>query len=152
MRQAGSILRRRRLWEVFLAEHLHFLPDEAESLACRLEHAAPAEAVERLADYLGQPVASPKGLPVPASEFTWVPDGSKLLVACISGQELELTRVMADGTVRAFLAEAGFSPGERLRVLSASSKGVFLVQNSRGDSISISPDLAKTIWVKGLLS
>jgi DtxR family Mn-dependent transcriptional regulator len=39
IRQANNILRSRRLWEVFLVERLHYIPDEAESLACRLEHA-----------------------------------------------------------------------------------------------------------------
>ena len=134
---------------MFLVERLHFLPDEAESLACRLEHAIPAEAVERLAGYLGQPAVSPKVLPIPSSESGDVPNGARHLSACLPGHELTLVSVTADTTVRAFLAEEGIIPGARFRVLAAGSRGGFLVKNSSGDSISLSPDLAKMIWVKG---
>jgi len=54
--QAGiKLLRARRLWEVFLVEHLHYAPGEVEKLACKLEHAIPNETADRLAEFLGWP-------------------------------------------------------------------------------------------------
>jgi Mn-dependent DtxR family transcriptional regulator len=58
-------LRHRRLWEVFLVENLQLSLDEADEMACRLEHILPAEVAERLAGFLGYPATSPRGKPIP---------------------------------------------------------------------------------------
>ena len=50
---AASVLRKRRLWEVFLVESLHLATEEAEAAACRLEHLLSDKAVKRLSEYLG---------------------------------------------------------------------------------------------------
>ena len=67
---ALDILRHRRLWEVFLVEKLHYTPQEAEVLACRLEHNLPPEAAARLAAFLGHPTSSPQGHPIPNQDDT----------------------------------------------------------------------------------
>ena len=62
---ARRVLRGRRLWATFLAEHLAFTPQEADSLACSLEHVTPPEAADRLARFLGNPAVGPLGRPIP---------------------------------------------------------------------------------------
>jgi DtxR family Mn-dependent transcriptional regulator len=52
---ARRVLRTRRLWARFLADHLGFTPAEADEMACDLEHVTSSGAAERLADYLGHP-------------------------------------------------------------------------------------------------
>ena len=64
-RAATKLLRIRRLWEVFLVEHLRYSPKDAETLACKLEHAISEETSDRLADFLGWPHVSPQGKPIP---------------------------------------------------------------------------------------
>ena len=46
--RACHILRRHRLWEVFLVDKLGFDYDEAHNVACQLEHATPDAVADRL--------------------------------------------------------------------------------------------------------
>jgi DtxR family Mn-dependent transcriptional regulator len=65
--EARRVLRGRRLWATFLAGQLGFSPEEADALACGLEHVTPPDAADRLARFLGDPAATPWGEPIPAS-------------------------------------------------------------------------------------
>ena len=65
--EAWRVLRGRRLWATFLVEHLGFTPEEADALACRLEHVTSPEAADRLGGFLGDPVVGPLGQSIPPS-------------------------------------------------------------------------------------
>lgn len=65
---ANRVLRRRRLWASFLAEHLGFSPTAADTVACEFEHITPGEVARRLAEFLGQPTVDPEGRPIPAAD------------------------------------------------------------------------------------
>lgn len=62
---AISVIRKHRLWEVFLVEKLNFKWDEVHDIAEQLEHIQSQELVERLNDFLGQPKYDPHGDPIP---------------------------------------------------------------------------------------
>lgn len=65
LKAAVNIIRKHRLWEVFLVEKLGFKWDEVHDIAEELEHINSAALIERLADFLGNPVADPHGDPIP---------------------------------------------------------------------------------------
>jgi DtxR family Mn-dependent transcriptional regulator len=62
---AVQILRRHRLWEVFLVKKLKFAWEEAEEVAEELEHIQSKLLIEKLDDYLEHPCYSPYGDPIP---------------------------------------------------------------------------------------
>ncbi|MDP3467238.1 MAG: metal-dependent transcriptional regulator [Daejeonella sp.] len=62
---AVNIIRKHRLWEVFLVEKLGFKWDEVHDIAEELEHINSDTLVNRLDDFLGNPVADPHGDPIP---------------------------------------------------------------------------------------
>jgi DtxR family Mn-dependent transcriptional regulator len=64
-RQAVHIIRRHRLWEYFLVEHLALPWEVVHEQACRLEHAADERVTEALAAYMGNPSTCPHGNPIP---------------------------------------------------------------------------------------
>lgn len=64
-RSAVSIVRRHRLWEVFLVEKLKFNWDEVHQLAEQLEHVESDELTDRLDSFLGHPKFDPHGDPIP---------------------------------------------------------------------------------------
>ena len=62
---ATSLIRKHRLWEVFLVDKLNFAWDEVHPLAEQLEHVKSDTLVNRLDEYLGFPKFDPHGDPIP---------------------------------------------------------------------------------------
>ncbi len=62
---ATKLIRKHRLWEVFLVEWLHFSWDEVHELAEQLEHIQSEELVKRLDIFLNHPKFDPHGDPIP---------------------------------------------------------------------------------------
>lgn len=62
---ALDIIRKHRLWEVFLVNKLHFKWDKVHVIAEQLEHIDSDELINRLDDFLGKPEFDPHGDPIP---------------------------------------------------------------------------------------
>ncbi len=67
-RHATQLIRRHRLWEVFLVDKLNFSWDQVHDIAEELEHIESKQLIERLDSYLGNPRFDPHGDPIPNSE------------------------------------------------------------------------------------
>ena len=66
-RLATSLIRKHRIWEVFLCEKLGYSWDECHDLAEDLEHIQDEELINRLERFLGHPKFDPHGDPIPDS-------------------------------------------------------------------------------------
>lgn len=62
---AIAIVRKHRLWEVFLVEKLNFGWEDVHVIAEQLEHIQSNALVDKLADFLGNPQYDPHGDPIP---------------------------------------------------------------------------------------
>ena len=62
---AKMIVRKHRLWEVFLVDKLGFSWDEVHEIAEELEHIKSEKLINRLDDFLGFPSFDPHGDPIP---------------------------------------------------------------------------------------
>ena len=62
---AKMIVRKHRLWEVFLVEKLNFPWDEVHDIAEQLEHIKSEKLINKLDDFLGNPTEDPHGDPIP---------------------------------------------------------------------------------------
>jgi DtxR family transcriptional regulator, Mn-dependent transcriptional regulator len=62
---AKMIVRKHRLWEVFLVEKLDFSWDEVHDIAEQLEHIKSDKLINKLDDFLGNPTEDPHGDPIP---------------------------------------------------------------------------------------
>ncbi len=62
---AKMIVRKHRLWEVFLVEKLDFSWDEVHDIAEQLEHIQSDKLINRLDDFLNNPTEDPHGDPIP---------------------------------------------------------------------------------------
>lgn len=65
---ALQIIRKHRLWEVFLVEKLHFNWDEVHEVAEEMEHITSSLLIKRLDEFLGYPRVDPHGDPIPTEE------------------------------------------------------------------------------------
>ncbi len=67
-RQALKILRKHRLWEMFLVDVLHFQWDEIDEEAERFEHIMSKKMEDKIDEVLGYPTVDPHGDPIPTKE------------------------------------------------------------------------------------
>jgi DtxR family Mn-dependent transcriptional regulator len=62
---AAGVVRKHRLWEVFLVDQLQFRWDEIHDIAEQLEHIQSERLTDRLEEFLGYPKNDPHGDPIP---------------------------------------------------------------------------------------
>ncbi|GAA4340983.1 metal-dependent transcriptional regulator [Flaviaesturariibacter amylovorans] len=64
-KKALQIVRRHRIWEVFLVDKLQYKWNEVHEIAEQLEHVESEDLIKRLEAYLGHPTVDPHGDPIP---------------------------------------------------------------------------------------
>lgn len=90
---AVQIVRKHRLWEVFLHEKLQFSWDEVHEVAEELEHIRSAKLVERLDAFLEFPRFDPHGDPIPNAAGEVKPASNTTLSESPAGTMLKLVAV-----------------------------------------------------------
>lgn len=146
---ARTVLRRRRLWALFLADHLGLTPSAADAVACEFEHITPAEVAAQLAHFLGDPSVGPQGKPIPADESD---DEAKTAPHSLTesqvGGTVEVVRIGGDPAAHSFLEAEGITPGASVTVLALANDGGCLLETSSGQA-HISAALARLVLVSG---
>ncbi|MGB1075124.1 MAG: metal-dependent transcriptional regulator [Flavobacteriales bacterium] len=148
---AVDIVRKHRLWEVFLVEKLGFGWESVHELAEQLEHVDAPELVNRLDEYLGQPAFDPHGDPIPTASGA-IRDERKLarLVDLDAGKSGVVKGVVDSGD--AFLAHLnvlGIRIGSTLKVLNRFpfDGSVELLLESSNRQIC-SREVVQNLWVE----
>lgn len=90
---AIQIVRKHRLWEVFLHEKLQFSWDEVHEVAEELEHIRSAKLIEKLDEFLGFPRFDPHGDPIPNAAGEVKPASNTTLSESAAGKVLKLVAV-----------------------------------------------------------
>ena len=146
---ALRVLRKRRLWEVFMVDKLGAEPEKAEEVACRFEHVTPDALAEKLADFLGNPTFSPQRQPIPPRLGVAGKRAMRPLSALAAGKRGQVANIIADETVREFLRSQDISLGSTVKVLAVAANGSLLVE-ANGHHLSLSPEFAMAIDVTPL--
>lgn len=145
---ADRVLRIRRLWATFLAEHLGFGPSDADDQACQLEHVTTEAAADRLAGFLGDPAAGPLGRPIPRGSTPTTRPTSIRLADLGVGDDAEVVSVASAERAREFLANEGVIPGARLSIAGVGDSGLLI--DLEGGPVHLNQELADTIEVHRL--
>lgn len=117
-RHATALIRKHRLWEVFLVDKLGFAWDEVHDFAEQLEHIQGDMLTERLDQFLGHPRFDPHGDPIPDAQGRWLRREQVRLSTLLPGQTGVVTGVddHAPGFLQ-YLDELGLKLGAELEVL-----------------------------------
>lgn len=83
---AKMIVRKHRLWEVFLVEKLDFSWDEVHDIAEQLEHIKSEKLINKLDDFLGNPTEDPHGDPIPDAQGRIIAIEKQLLSELLTNQ------------------------------------------------------------------
>lgn len=95
---ALEVIRKHRLWEVFLYEKLDFTWDEVHEIAEQLEHIQSATLINRLDAFLGFPQKDPHGDPIPDIHGQLKHISKTLLSDAITGKEYRVIAVKDSST------------------------------------------------------
>ena len=115
---ASNVVRRQRLWECFLHDHLKIEWAQVYELACSLEHATAPEVANALAAFLGEPKICPHGNPICAADGSFTPLNGVHLNTVAVGERVKVLAINATSTdVLKYLQERGLMPGCVLTVI-----------------------------------
>lgn len=148
-RLALQIIRRHRLWEVFLVEKLGFGWEEVHDIAEELEHIHSAALVTRLDAFLGNPQFDPHGDPIPTPAGQMPEMGYRKLADVETGQEVRLMAVLEHSTeFLQHLDRSNLTLGSlvTVREINGFDKSV-LVQIGPDRTVFVSHEVAKNLLV-----
>ena len=140
---ANVVLRSRRLWGVFLVEHLGLTAKHADEVACEMEHVTPEDVADRLSEFLGEPSLGPQGKAIPSGSGR-ADRPMRRLGDLAVGDEARVER--ASDAVGAFLASQAIESGTVVRVVAGAQDGSVLIEGPTG-TIHVSADMAHDIAV-----
>ena len=141
---AFRALRNRRLWQLFLVDQLNVSLEEADSMACDLEHVTPDDIAQRLSKYLDDPAIGPGGQSIPKIDGDqFKPAGSPLSQLEV-GMSAQIVDVKAQPAVVRFLSGEGLRPGAEISLVAVGAQGTRLLAVDQG-YVEITADIADSI-------
>jgi DtxR family transcriptional regulator, Mn-dependent transcriptional regulator len=146
---ASSILRRRRLWGVFLTEQLGLTPERADEIACDLEHITPDDVANLLSGYLGDPALGPRGRSIPGADVGTSQPEAERLGAVPAGERRVVAAVDLPQQTRAFVGAQGIAPGTAVEVLGVGAAGDRLIDIG-GATVHLSLHVTSGIVVESI--
>lgn len=148
---ASKLIRKHRIWEVFLFENLGYSWDEVHDEADVLEHASSDKLIERLYNYLGQPTHDPHGGVIPEegglidrSDYTRLADLKEPI-------RFKFIETSDEPELLKYIDNKNFKLNQDYLFIDRDPyDGQFLLQNQSGEQISLSPGAANNIYIEKL--
>lgn len=146
---ASNVIRRQRLWECFLYDHLHIEWAKVYELACALEHATAPEVTGALADYLNHPRTCPRGNPIPDENGVTIPLKGRRLTEMKPGEQTMVLAVDATATeVLKYLQDRDLLPGSEIILMEAAPLQGPLTLSVEGREVVLGLSAAEFVIVK----
>jgi DtxR family Mn-dependent transcriptional regulator len=149
-KSAVNVIRKHRLWELFLAEKLGFTWDEVHEIAEQLEHINSELLVQRLYTFLGKPKFDPHGDPIPDEHGNFQTQKTKPLSTARLNEKLVICGVMNhQPEFLQYLAKNGLSIGKKIFIkeITAYDRSMALSLGNSGITRQLSIEVTKNILV-----
>ena len=146
---AANIVRKHRLWEVFLVERLNFSWDEVHEVAEQLEHIKSPKLINQLDALLGFPTHDPHGDPIPDKDGN-VNAVDKILLANLTKNERGVCVGVHDSSSEflRFLDKKGITLGKEITVLEKEDFDDSLLIEIDAEKLSISKKIANNLYIQ----
>jgi DtxR family Mn-dependent transcriptional regulator len=146
---AADVIRKHRLWEVFLVEKLDFHWDEVHEIAEQLEHVHSEKLISRLDQFLGNPDFDPHGDPIPDKHGNIKRTEKKLLSELDKKQRGVCVGVKESSSeFLQYLDKKKITIGTKIQVLGKEFfDGSMVIQVGR-DQFFISKKIAENLYVQ----
>jgi DtxR family Mn-dependent transcriptional regulator len=149
-KRALQIIRRHRLWEVFLVKKLGYKWNEVHDLAEQLEHIESNEMVKRLEAYLEYPSVDPHGDPIPdETGKVKKPKTQALSSAPLKKKATVISLADSSNEFLQYMDKVGISIGDSLEVLEVEAFDGSMTLQLGKTRVTVSQEAASNILVKG---
>lgn len=146
---AVYVIRKHRLWEVFLVRHLGFGWDEVHEVAEQLEHVKSVKLTDSLDAFLEFPRYDPHGDPIPDKDGNFVKRNITVLSALKENEESKIVGVKdSSSAFLKYLDNADIKLGVAIKVLHKESFDNSMMLLIDGQKISISQQISSNLYVK----
>ena len=148
-RQALKVIRKHRLWEVFLVEKLDFTWDEVHEVAEQLEHIDSEKLIDRLDDLLDYPDYDPHGDPIPDKDGRFKIREKILLINMpIFGEGICVGVKDSSSSFLKFLDKHHIELGKPVKVLDKEPYDHSMEIEIGGQRLQISHQIASNLYIK----
>ncbi len=146
---AANIVRKHRLWEVFLVEKLNFSWDEVHDVAEQLEHIQSQKLTNELDAFLGFPKQDPHGDPIPDKDGNFH-QIEKRLLSSLQHNETGVCVGVKDSSSEflQFLDKQEISLGQEITVLDKEPFDDSLYIKIENRTFSISNKIANNLYIR----
>lgn len=148
---AKMIVRKHRLWEVFLVEKLDFAWDEVHDIAEQLEHIKSEQLINKLDDFLGNPTEDPHGDPIPNAIGQIIAVEKQLLSELVENQ-IGICVGVKDSSAEflKYLDKQEIALGSKIEIIFKESFDLSTKIKVNGKELTISNKIANNLFVKGI--
>jgi DtxR family Mn-dependent transcriptional regulator len=148
---AKMIVRKHRLWEVFLVEKLNFAWDEVHDIAEQLEHIKSEQLINKLDDFLGNPTEDPHGDPIPNANGQIVAI-EKQLLSELAENQIGICVGVKDSSAEflKYLDKQEIALGSKIEIILKESFDLSTKIKVNGKELTISNKIANNLYVKGI--
>jgi DtxR family Mn-dependent transcriptional regulator len=148
---AKMIVRKHRLWEVFLVEKLDFSWDEVHDIAEQLEHIKSEKLINKLDDFLGNPTEDPHGDPIPDAQGRMIAIEKQLLSELLANQFGICVGVKDNSSdFLKYLDKQQIGLGTKIEVVTKETFDLSLKIKVNDTEFTISNKIASNLFVKVL--
>ena len=148
-KKALLIIRKHRLWEVFLVEKLQFKWNEVHVLAEQLEHIDSDEMIDRLEGFLGHPDFDPHGDPIPDKNGRIKINQTTPLASCPAGKTVKvISFAETNDAFLDYLAKLNIKPGIKIKLTDIHEYDQSLSVIIQKKSVQLSEKAARNILVE----
>lgn len=147
-RAAVAAIRRHRIVERFMADHLGYAWQEADRLAGAFEHELPQEVEDRMYEVMGRPTTCPHGFPIPDAETDSIPQMPSLDELKVGDGGVVALSGSTDAEILEFLDSLGIRPGVYVEVTEKHPFDGPIVVTVGDEQRTVGERLAKKIFVK----
>ncbi|MEN8789728.1 MAG: metal-dependent transcriptional regulator [Flavobacteriaceae bacterium] len=146
---ALTVIRKHRLWEVFLVKKLAFSWDEVHEVAEQLEHIKSEQLIDRLDELLGFPKFDPHGDPIPTKDGN-LPSGEKQLLSNMPIHSKGICVGVKDSSSAflKFLDKNQIALGNRIEMLEKEEFDNSVYVQVEGKQIHLSHEIASNLYLK----
>jgi DtxR family Mn-dependent transcriptional regulator len=146
---AKMIVRKHRLWEVFLVEKLDFSWDEVHDVAEQLEHIKSEKLINKLDDFLGNPTEDPHGDPIPDVHGRIIKIEKQLLSELTENQSGICVGVKdTSSEFLKYLDKQEIALGSKIEIIGKESFDLSLKIKVDNKDLTISNKIASNLFVK----